>query len=156
MESLQSVSHAPSIVQRERLMIRFAAILAFGAVLALPGFSFADCGCGCNASVQASPCDTCNACQQDCCQPKPRTRLKLVRVCKEVCRTKRVCSTDSCGCPTTKRVRVTKRVPRLKLVRVEVPPRQRCCKKPACPCPCHKPAPCGCADPCANTGCGCN
>ena len=128
-------------------MIRFALALAFAAVLSLPTNSFADCGCGCDTCAVSS----CNTCQDDCCcKPRTRTRLKLVRVCKEVCRTEKVCTTDCCGCPTTKRVRVKKRVSRLRLARVEVPPRKRCCKPAVDPC-----NSCNTCDPCQNDGCGC-
>ena len=143
-------------------MNRFTMLLVLGTAFALPTFASADCGCGCDAPVVAgcgcdaapAPCNTCDTCNtgcQDACGCKrTRTRLKLVRVCKDVCRTARVCSTDCCGCPTMKRVRVMKSVPRLKLVRVEVPARQRCCR-PSCD-PCD---PCGQAQP-TSCGCGCN
>ena len=138
-----------------RISTGFVAVLAFSAVLAMPGISFAQCDCGCDAPVVASnPCDTC-AQPKCCCQPRPRTRLKLTKVCKDVCRLKRVCTTDACGCPTTKLVKVAKKVSRLKLVRVPVEPRKprcSCLRRPAKPCGCAAPA----VDPCGNTGCGCN
>ena len=134
-------------------MNRITFVLALGALIAAPAFAAADHhGCGCDALPTASACEngcgceaTCNPCD-DCCCERTRTRLRLVRVSKEVCRRARVCTTDCCGCPTTKRVRVSKCVTRLRLQRVEVAPRQRCCA----------PAPCNdCCDPCP-TSCGCN
>ncbi len=116
-------------------MIRFASFLVLGTVFALPGLASAqDCGCGDPAPVACCQ-DVCN----DCCQPRTRTRLKLTCVDKEVCRRERVCTTDCCGCPTTKVVKVQKCVKRLALTRVEVQPRQRC--------GCHHKSNCGC-------GCG--
>lgn len=129
--------------------------LAMGAMFFLPTFASADCGCGCEAApVVASACDcgchsvsSCDSC--NVCQERPRTRLRLTRVCKEVCRTKLVCTTDACGCRKMARVKVKKSVPRLRLVRVEVPKRTRCCK-----------AKTSCCDTCSSCqsdcGCGCN
>ncbi len=157
-------------------MNRFTAILVLGAAMALPTFANAQCGCGCDAPVvaacdsvcgsacdsvcgcesacdsvcgceSAGTCDPCNACT-DCCKPT-RKRLRLVRVNKEVCRTQRVCTTDCCGCPKSTRVRVRKCVSRLRLVRVEVPKRTRCCKKTKCCDTCNS----GCNT--CDTGCGC-
>lgn len=151
-------------------MNRFTTLLVLGAAFALPTFVSADCGCGCDAlpAVSGCGCDAmpaatgcgceaapaCNTCNDDCRCKRTRTRLKLVRVCKDVCRTQRVCTTDCCGCPTTKRVRVKKSVSRLKLVRVEVQARERCCRS-RCSTPCNTCAPACPSDPCS-TGCGCN
>lgn len=112
-------------------------------------------GCGCNAAP-AAPCQ--------------KTRKKLQRVCTEqqVSRLKRVCSTDSCGCPKSKLVRTCETVKRSKFQLVDVPVdpcKQRggrlkgmfnklksmggngCCPAPAPSCGCAPapaPAPCGC------------
>ena len=144
-------------------MNRFTAILVLGAVFALPAFVNADCGCGCDALPVAAPCDSgcqpachscdpCNTCDT-CNNPCTRKRLRLVRVCKDVCRTKRVCTRDCCGCPKLTRVKVRKSVSRLRLVRVEVPQRSRCCKKTSCCDPCNScNNDCGVQNDC---GCGC-
>ena len=129
-------------------MNKIASLLIVGAVLAFPGTSFAtDCGCENHAPAVVDNCNHCNHCHNachtachcnpcnDCCQPRQRTRLKLVCVQKEVCRRQRVCSTDACGCPTMRTVRVKKCVRRLALVRVPVQIRQRCC---------HHHSDCGC------------
>ena len=141
-----AVTFANTFSLGEYPMNRITAILVLGAVFAIPAFANADCGCGCDApaataccdngcgceSACNSCCDTCNTGCNDCCT---RTRLRLVRVCKPVCRSKRVCTTDCCGCSRMTRVRVTKCVPRLRLVRVEVPKRCGCCKTQCCdPC----------------------
>ena len=144
-------------------MNRISLALAFCAMLFVPAFASADCGCGCDAlpvsagcGCDALPVDTgcgchtacdpcatsccdpcatscCDPCATSCCDPcdscrceRPRKRLRLVRVSKEVCRRQKVCTTDCCGCPTTKTVRVRKCVNRLRLKRVEVAPRSRC------------------------------
>ncbi len=133
-------------------MNRFSAVVMFFAVLALPAFVNADCGCGCDGpaviavdsgcgcdAVQdsccntgcnsccdtgcgcQSSCDCCNSCNSGCNDCCTRTRLRLKIVCKDVCRSKRVCTTDRCGCSRLSKVCVRKRVPRLRLEREEVP-----------------------------------
>ena len=126
-------------------MFRLTSLIVFGAALALPGFAVADCGCAADPCDACAPCVECATVCNDpcCCQPQTRTRLKLVRVCKEVCRTQRVCTTDACGCPTTARVRVVKNVSRLRLARVEVPARHRCCADTGCS-TCQAVQDCGC------------
>ena len=115
----------------ENFMFRLTTFMVFCAVCALPAIATADLGgCGCDGPAvvacdsgcgcHTSCCDPCNNCCNDCCK---RTRLRLVRTCKEVCRTQRVCTTDCCGCSRLTRVRVKKCVPRLRLARVEVPSR---------------------------------
>ena len=113
----------------ETQMIRFAALLVLGCAFALPSVAAAkDCG-GCDP---CAPCASACDCQPAaCCNPCVRTRLKLVRVCKEVTRCKRVCVLDECGCPTMRRVPCTRTVSRLRLVRVPVQPRCRACCPPA-------------------------
>lgn len=131
-----------------------------------------------SAVVCAAMCIPAVSSAQDCgcCEPAPnpcvktRKKLKIVEVETQVCRLKRVCSTDACGCPTSKLVRESKTVTRPKLTMEEVavdPCRRGClkrlrdrlgkigCAKPACgcaapePCGCEaapEPAPCGCGD----------
>lgn len=139
-------------------MNRISLALALCAMLTVPAFASAheDCGChthpvsaGCGCDAPLSHDCGCDTCATSCCDPcdpcrcdRPRKRLRLVRVSKEVCRRQRVCTTDCCGCPTSKTVRVRKCVTRLRLQRVEVAPRSRC--NNAC-------------DPCGTTtACGCN
>ena len=108
----------------------------------------------------------CGCCEPDPCCVKTRKKLTCVTVQKEVCRLKRVCVTDECGCTKKKLMRVTECVSRKKLTRVEVPVdpcKKSCfsklgsrfkgmCKKNDCcePDPCCEPAPC-----CAPAACGC-
>ena len=151
-------------------MNRISLALAFCAMLTLPAFASAhgDCGChshpvstgcGCDAPCgNDCGCNTqCDPCATSCCDPcdrcdRPRKRLRLVRVSKDVCRRQRVCTTNCCGCPTSKTVRVRKCVTRLRLKRVEVAPRSRC--KTGCNDPCQNQCdPCGVA---VDYGCGCN
>ena len=142
-------------------MFKFVFSAVVCAAMCIPATSFAqDCGCGCE--VAPAPC-----CAPAPCAPKTRKRLKLVDVQKQVCRVERVCTTDCCGCPTTKRVRVSKTVCRKKLVRVETPVdpcrqgllKRLCAKRgsrgcqSSCGCEAPAPAPCGCDAP---APCGCD
>ena len=122
----------------------------------------ADCGCGAPAPVADCGCGEPVA---DCgCAPRTRKKLTLQKVSKEVCRLKRVCTTDACGCPKKEWVRTTKTVCRTKLACVEVPRRERggCCLGSRLKglfsggCGCGAQAdPCGCdAAPVADCGCG--
>ena len=96
-----------------------------------------------------------------CCEPQPvcqKTRKKLVLVDtqKEVCRLKRVCVTDECGCSKKKFIKVKKCVTRKKLALIDVavdPCKKNCLQslaakirslKPQKSCGCPAPAPCGC------------
>lgn len=131
-----------------------------------------DCGCG----EPVADCG-CGAPEPSCCAPRTRKKLSFAMVPKEVCRMKRVCSTDCCGCPTSKLVREMKTVSRPKLSLVDAPARERCCcaggrlkgllsklgscgcKAQADDCGCSAPAPvadCGCGEaaPVADCGCG--
>ncbi len=127
-------------------MFKFVFSAVICAAMCLPAASLAqDCGCGCEPAP--APC------------VKTRKRLKLVDVQKQVCRIKRVCTVDECGCPTTKRVKVKECVTRKKLVCVETPVdpcrkglfsrlcsrsgKSGCCD-PAPACGCEAPSPCGC------------
>ena len=133
-----------------------------------------DCGCGAAAPVADCGCDAPVA---DCgCAPRTRKKLVLTKVCKEVTRCKRVCTTDCCGCPKKEWVKVKKTVTRNKLTCVDVPRRERCgcslgsrmkglfsgcgCKAQADPCGCEAPVAddCGCGAsapaPVADCGCG--
>lgn len=127
-----------------------------------------------SAVVCAAMCMPVASFGQDCgcCEPAPapcvktRKKLKLVTVEQEVCRRKRVCSTDACGCPTSKIVHVKETVCRKKLTVEEVavdPCRKGLLKRlrgrlgsrmSACGCAAPAPAPCGCAAP-APAPCGC-
>jgi hypothetical protein len=103
-----------------------------------------------------------------CCEPDPccaKTRKKFTRVDtqRQVCRLKRQCVTDECGCTKKKFVRVSQTVSRKKLTRVEVPvdPCKKCCFSKLgnrmkssggkCGCkkadPCCEPAPAPCCEP---------
>lgn len=141
-------------------MFKFVFSAFVCAAMCLPAASFAqDCGCGCEPAP--APCI------------KTRKRLKLVDVQKQVCRLKRVCTTDECGCQKSKLVRVSECVTRKKLTLVDVAV-DPCAKRPlrglvgrlkgigsrgccdAAPsCGCDEPAPCGCDAPAA-APCGCN
>ena len=169
-------------------MLKYVVVAVFS-IFALPCFANAqDCGCG--GTVMAAPamdapmmhmsapmemgvasdcgCDAapvadCGcAPEPTCCAPRTRKKLVLTKVSKEVCRLKRVCSTDCCGCPTSKLVRVKKTVCRNKLTCVEVPRKERsCCLGSRLKgmfsggCGCDAPAdPCGCEAPVADCGCG--
>lgn len=141
-----------------------------------------------SAVVCAAMCMPVAAIGQDCgcCDPAPnpcvktRKKLKVVEVQQEVCRRKRVCSTDECGCPTSKIVQVKETVCRKKLTLEEVPVDpcrkgllkrlrgrvasvggrlgQIGCRKPACGCDAPAPATCGCdaAPAPAPASCGCD
>lgn len=141
-------------------MFKFVFSAVVCAAMCLPATSFAqDCGC--------DPAPT------PCCEPAPapcvktRKRLKLVDVQQQVCRLKRVCTTDACGCPKSSLVKVQQCVTRKKLTVVETPVdpcRQGILKrlrgrlgsvgcKSACGCAAPAPAPCGCDAP---APCGCD
>ena len=131
-----------------------------------------DCGCGAPAPVADCGCGEPVA---DCgCAPRTRKKLTLTKVSKEVCRLKRVCTTDCCGCPKKEWVRVKKTVCRTKLSCVEVPRKERSCclggrlkgmmsrigscgcKAQADDCGCGEPvADCGCGEPAPVADCGC-
>jgi len=107
----------------------------------------------CPMMVQAQDC---GCAEPDPCQ-KTRKKLACVEVSREVCRLKRVCEIDACGCPTSKLALVKECVTRKKLALVDVPVD-----------PCQPKLRghlrgklsglgCGCkneCDPC-DTGCGC-
>lgn len=131
-----------------------------------------------SAVICAAMCMPVAASGQDCgcCDPAPnpcvktRKKLKLVEVQQEVCRLKRQCVTDECGCSRSKLVRVKETVCRKKLTVEEVPV-DPCRKgllkrlrgrlgsvgcKPDCGCAAPAPEPCGCAAPePAPAPCGC-
>ena len=107
---------------------------------------------------QAQDCGCCDA--EPACQ-KTRKKLVLVDVSKEVCRLKRVCVTDECGCSKKKLIRVSECVTRKKLACVDVPvdPCKKSCFAKLCDklkAKCHKN---DCCDPCdtcgCDSGCGC-
>ena len=121
-----------------------------------------DCGCGQPAPVADCGCGEPVA---DCgCAPRTRKKLTLTKVSKEVCRLKRVCTTDACGCPKREWVKVKKTVCRNKLTCIDVPARERsgCCLGSRLKglfsggCGCRAQADdCGCdAAPVADCGCG--
>lgn len=141
-------------------MFKFVFSAVVCAAMCIPAVSFAqDCGC------DPAPTPCCAAPAPTCCAPKTRKRLKLVNVQEQVCRVKRVCTTDGCGCPTTKLVRESQTVCRKKLTLVETPVdpcRQGLLKrlrgklgsmKSSCGCAAPAPAPCGCDAP---APCGCD
>ena len=109
-------------------MIKYVVVAIFS-ICALPCFAAAqDCGCGAAPVVDmgiSSDCG-CGAPEPSCCAPRTRKKLSLTMVPKEVCRMKRVCGTDCCGCPTSKMVRQKKTVSRPKLSLVDAPARERC------------------------------
>lgn len=140
-----------------------------------------------SAFICAAMCFPAATAAQDCgcCEPAPapcvktRKRLKLVDSTRQVCRAKRVCATDECGCTKSQLVRekVCVASKRLALVDVAVNPcrigsrlgslgsrlrgrlgSRGCCNTPApAPCGCEAtPEPCGCgsAAPAASCGCG--
>ena len=111
-------------------MIKYVVVAVFS-ICALPCFAAAqDCGCGGDVVVDtgvSSDCG-CGAPEPSCCAPRTRKKLSLTRVQKQVCRRTRVCSTDCCGCPTSKIVRQQKTVCRPKLTLVDAPARERCCR----------------------------
>ena len=110
--------------------------------------------------------DCCNLAPACGCAPAPvrkttRKKLALVNVTKEVCRTKVVCGTDACGCPTKQRVKVKECVTRKRLALVDTPidpcktscisklrgrlgamKAKMCCNRPDPCCPAPAPAPC--------------
>lgn len=142
-------------------MFKFVFSLMVCAAMCIPTASFAQ-DCGCDAPAPA-PC--CEAPAPAPCA-KTRKRLKLVDTQRQVCRTKRVCSTDCCGCPMTKRVRSSETVTRKKLVMVDTPvdpcrrgllQRLRANRGGNCCSPAPAPAPCGCDAPApAPAPCGCD
>ena len=113
-------------------------VVAVFSICILPCFATAqDCGCGAAAPVDApvvdmgfemgvSDCGCDAAPEPSCCAPRTRKRLSLTMESREVCRLKRVCSTNCCGCPTSKMVRSSKTVSRPKLSLVDAPARERC------------------------------
>ena len=123
-------------------MLKYVVVAVFS-ICVLPCFAVAqDCGCG--GSIMDGPiidapvvdhgvdmgisdcgCDAAPA--PSCGAPRTRKRLSLTMESREVCRMKRVCSTDCCGCPTSKFVRSPKTVSRPKLSMVDAPARERCC-----------------------------
>ncbi len=138
-------------------MFKFVFSAVVCAAMCLPVATLAqDCGCGCEPAP--APC------------VKTRKRLKLVDVQQQVCKVKRVCTTDECGCQRSKLVRYKECVTRKKLTLVDTPvdPCRKgllarlgsrmksagCCEAPA-PCGCEAPAPCGCEAP-APAPCGCD
>lgn len=148
-------------------MFKFIFTAAVCAAMCLPTVSTAqDCGC------EPAPTSCCEPAPAPC-GPKTRKKLQLVDVQKQVCRLKRVCVTDECGCTKSKFVRVKECVTRKKLTVVETPvdpcrqglfQRLRgklgsagCCKpEPSCGCDAPAPAPCGCeaAAPAPCSSCG--
>ena len=114
-------------------MIKYVVVAIFS-ICALPCFAAAqDCGCGGGVAVAAPVVDMgvvsdcgCGAPAPSCNAPRTRKKLSLTMVPKEVCRMKRVCGTDCCGCPTSKMVRQKKTVSRPKLSLVDAPARERC------------------------------
>lgn len=160
-------------------MLKFFVAAVLG-VCTLPCFAAAQ-DCGCSEPAPVADCG-CEAPVETCCAPRTRKKLALVNVQKQVCRVKRVCSTDCCGCPTSKLVREKVTVCRKKLTLVDAPARERCgCRggrlkgllaklgscgggcgggcdaAPADDCGCGAPAPvsdCGCGAP-APAPCGC-
>ena len=137
----------PVFITRNYTMAKFLFSLVLCAAVLVPSLASAQCGCN---PAPAPAC--CAAPAPTCCAPRQRTRLKLVKVQKQVTRCKRVCTTDCCGCPTRSRVRVQKCVTRLALVRVPVEPRTRCCRPARTRC--CPPAPT--CNTCAATPCGCS
>ncbi len=111
----------------------------------------------CPMMVQAQDC---GCAEPDPCQ-KTRKKLALVDVSREVCRLKRVCEVDACGCPTSKLTRVKECVTRKKLTLVDVPVDP--CKPKLFGRLCDKLSGLGCGcknecDPCdtgCDSGCGC-
>lgn len=157
----QQKKAASESTQRGSYMSKFVFSLVVCAAMCLPTASFGqDCGC------EPTPAPACCPAPAPC--AKTRKKLKLVDVQQQVCRTKRVCSTDCCGCPTTKRVRVSETVTRKKLTLVDVPVdpcrqgllkrlRGRLGNRGGSCCPAPAPAPCGCAAPApAPAPCGCD
>ncbi len=127
-------------------MFKFVFSAVVCAAMCLPAASFGqDCGC---CEPAPAPC------------VKTRKKLKLVEVQTEVCRLKRVCVTDECGCSKKKFVRVKETVCRKKLVTEEVAvdpcrkgmldrlrgrfAKKSCCEPAPCGCEAPAPAPCGC------------
>ncbi len=123
----------------------FSAIMLIA--LSCPTISAAqDCGC----------CDPAPVCA-----PKPRKKLALVDVSREVCRLKSTCVTDECGCTKSKLVAVKECVTRKKLALVDADPCEKNCfqklreklaecraARNACkPEPCCAPAPEPCCEP---------
>ena len=132
-----------------------------------------DCGCGAAPAPAVADCG-CGAPEPSCCAPRTRKKLALTKVSKEVCRLKRVCTTDCCGCPKKEWVRVKKTVCRTKLTCVDVPRKERSCclggrlkgmmsrlgscgcRSQADDCGCGEPvADCGCGEPAPAADCGC-
>lgn len=150
-------------------MFKFVFSAVVCAAMCIPASALGqDCGCGTPAPAPA-PC--CEAPAPAPCV-KTRKRMKLVDTDRQVCRLKRVCSTDQCGCPTMKFVRESKTVTRKKITFVDTPVdpcrggmmkrlRGRLASvgcKPACGCeaPAPAPEPCGCEAPApAPAPCGC-
>ena len=158
-------------------MLKYVVVAVFS-ICVLPCFAAAqDCGCEAASvidmghSMGSSDCG-CNAAPEpSCCAPRTRKKLSLTMESREVCRLKRVCSTDCCGCPKSKMVRTSKTVCRPKLSLVDAPARERCCGGGGrlrgivgrlgnlggggCGCDAAPAADCGCeAAPVADCGCG--
>ena len=160
-------------------MLKYVVVAVFS-ICVLPCFATAqDCGCGAAPVIDmgydmgSSDCG-CNAAPEpSCCAPRTRKRLSLTMEPRDVCRLKRVCSTDCCGCPTSKFVRSSKTVSRPKLSLVDAPARERCCCSGGrlrgmvgrlgslgggCGGGCGAPTPvadCGCGAPAPVADCGC-
>ena len=164
-------------------MLKYVVVAVFS-ICVLPCFAAAqDCGCG-GESVMAAPmvsdCGCEAAPEPSCCAPRTRKKLSLTMESRQVCRLKRVCSTDCCGCPKSKMVRTSKTVCRPKLSLVDAPARERCgcaggrlrglvgrlgnlgggcgggCGAPAADCGCDAPvADCGCEAAPMVSDCGC-
>jgi hypothetical protein len=160
-------------------MFKFVFSAVICAAMCFPAVSAAQ-DCGCEPAPAPSCCDPAPA---PC--AKTRKRLKLVDTTREVCRLKRVCVTDDCGCTKSKLVseKVCVAGKKLALVDVAVNPcglrsrlgslgsrlkgrRGSCgCAAPAPSCGCDAPVaePCGCGDMMAAptlapaaAPCGCN
>jgi hypothetical protein len=95
-----------------------------------------------------------------CCEPQPvcqktRKKLKIVEEQKEVCRLRRVCVVDECGCSKMKCVKVKECVTRKKLALVDVPvdPCKKSCFERFCEKIKSKCSSGDCCDPCCDPCC---
>lgn len=83
-------------------------------------------------------CNDCCCPKTDCCKRQKRFEVRCVT--KEVCRLKRVCVTDECGCTRKKLMRVSTTVTRKRLVRVN----RGCGCQNVCGCTCDAGCNSGC------------
>jgi len=124
-----------------------AVVLGICCMLTTNSDVFADCGCGapvadCGCGAPVADCGCCDA--TPCCCPQRTKKFEKVTYQKEVCRLRRVCVTDECGCTKSKLQRVPVCVTRTKCVRVCDPCKpKRCCRKAKACCDCP-PADCCC------------